>query len=85
MSRVVVCFYSGKWIPIMFCPLVDAIALYRNALKEGKEIFIFPPDSDPNDFFSELAYLQPPRLREAGELTNLAILERYDQSRSIAN
>ena len=85
MSRVVVCFYSGKWIPIMFCHLVDAIALHQNALKEGKEIFIFPPDSDPNDFFSELAYMQPPRLREVGGLTNLAILSRYDQSRSVAN
>lgn len=69
----------------MFCPLVEAIALHRNALKEGKEILIFPPDSDPNALSAELAYRQPPRLGEAGGLTNLAILKRYDQSRSIAN
>ena len=69
----------------MFSRLGDAITLHQNALKEGKEIFIFPSDCDPNDFFSELSYIQPPRLREAGGLTNLAILKRYDQSRPIAN
>ncbi|MBD2744020.1 hypothetical protein [Coleofasciculus sp. FACHB-1120] len=93
MSRVVVCFYSGRWIPIMFCPLVEAIALHQNALKEGKEIFIFPHDCDPNNFFTEIAYdfsteityMQPPALGEAGGLTNLAILKRCDQSQPIAN
>ncbi|MEP0747566.1 hypothetical protein [Coleofasciculus sp. FACHB-501] len=85
MSRVVVCFYSGRWIPIMFCPLVEAIAFHQNALKEGKEIFIFPPNCDPNDFLSDLTYIQPPVLGEAGGLTNLAILKPYDRSQSIAD
>lgn len=84
MSRVVVCFYSGRWIPIMFSPLVEAIAFHQNALKEGKEIFIFPPDVDPNDLFTERTYIQPPVLGEAGGLT-LAILKPYDQSQSIAH
>lgn len=47
MSQVIVYFYSGRWIPIMFHSLVDAIALYRRANLEGREIFIFPPDSNP--------------------------------------
>lgn len=69
----------------MFSPLEEAIVLHRNAMKQGQEIFIFPSDCDPNAFYTELAYIQPPSLGEGEGLTNLAILERYDQSRPIAN
>ena len=77
----------------MFCPLGDAIALHQNALKEGKEILIFPPDCEPNNFSTEIAYdfsteinyMQPPVLGETGGLTNLAILKRCNQSQPIAN
>ncbi len=50
MSRVVVYLYSGRWIPIMFCSLLEAISLYRQALQTGKEVYVFPFDADPWDF-----------------------------------
>jgi hypothetical protein len=50
MSRVVVYLYSGRWIPIMFCSLIEAISLYRQALQTGKEVYVFPFDADPWDF-----------------------------------
>jgi len=46
-SQVVVYFYSGRWIPIMFYSLVEAIALHRQALLESQEIFVFPPNVNP--------------------------------------
>ncbi len=49
-SRVVVYFYSNKlgvWIPIVFFPLVEALALHRKGLLNGAEFFVFPPDLDP--------------------------------------
>lgn len=49
MNRVVVYYYSGRWIPIKFCRLADAIELYRKAKLQGKEIFIFPPDFVPDN------------------------------------
>ena len=48
-SRVVIYYYSGRWIPIKYCRLIKAIDLYRNAKLEGREIFIFPPDFKPDD------------------------------------
>lgn len=45
-SRVVVFFYSDRWIPIPCFCLSEAIALYRKAMVRGKEIFVFPPDLD---------------------------------------
>lgn len=48
-SRVTVYFYNGRWIPIIFYTLGEAIALHRFALKFGKELFIFPPDCNPNE------------------------------------
>ena len=42
-SRVVVYFYSDRWIPISCFKLTEAIALYRKGLQKGKEIFVFPP------------------------------------------
>ncbi|MBE9224800.1 hypothetical protein IQ264_04870 [Phormidium sp. LEGE 05292] len=48
-SRVVVYYYTGQWVPIMFHQLVDAIAIHRKAKKQGKELFIFPPDVNPKD------------------------------------
>ena len=49
MQEMVVYFYSGSWIPIMFCRLAEAIALHQKARREGKELFVFPPDVDPRD------------------------------------
>ncbi len=48
--KVVVYYYNGRWIPIMFYKLSDAIALHRKARQEGKEIYIFPAGMNPNDF-----------------------------------
>ena len=48
-EEVVVYFYSGRWIPIMFCRLAEAIALHRRALLAGRELFVFPPEVDPSD------------------------------------
>jgi len=45
-SRVVVYFYSDRWIPISCFKLTEAIALYRKGLQKGKEIFVFPPGLD---------------------------------------
>jgi hypothetical protein len=42
-SRVVVYFYSDRWIPISCFKLTEAIALYRKGMIKGKEIFVFPP------------------------------------------
>ncbi|MEW6497297.1 MAG: hypothetical protein AB1589_33060 [Cyanobacteriota bacterium] len=50
MNRVVIYYYSGRWIPIKFCRLGDAIKLHRQAKQQGKEIFLFPPDFIPDDF-----------------------------------
>lgn len=49
MSRVIIYYYSGRWIPIKFCRLEKAIKLYRKAKLQGKEIFIFPPNFVPED------------------------------------
>lgn len=49
-QRVVVYFYSGKWIPITFSRLLDAIALHHKAKIEGREIYVFPSDVNPHNF-----------------------------------
>ena len=49
MHQVVVYFYSGRWIPIMFCRLAEAIALHHKASLQGRELYVFPPDVDPSD------------------------------------
>jgi len=41
--QVVVYFYSDRWIPIPCFCLSEALALYRKALRQGKEIVVFPP------------------------------------------
>lgn len=43
-SRVVVYFYSDRWIPINCFSLAEALMLYRKALRLGKEILVFPPE-----------------------------------------
>lgn len=53
-NRVVVYSYDGRWIPIMSYRLADAIALYHKVREKEKEIWVFPPDVDPNQFQSEL-------------------------------
>lgn len=50
MSRVTVYFYSDGWVPIKYCSLGKAILLYQKASLEGKEIFLFPVNLDPNQF-----------------------------------
>jgi len=49
MSRVVVYYYSGRWIPLKFCGLAKAIKLHRQSKLQGIELFIFPPDFDPDN------------------------------------
>jgi len=49
-KRVVVYFYSGRWIPIMSYGLADAITFYWTAKRSGKEIYIFPRGINPNHF-----------------------------------
>jgi len=49
--EVVTYSYSGsRWILIKSYTLVDAIALYSSVKEIGTEIYIFPPDIDPNHF-----------------------------------
>ncbi|MDZ8027316.1 MAG: hypothetical protein RMY36_002350 [Nostoc sp. SerVER01] len=50
MSRVTVYFYSDGWVPIKYCSLQKAVLLSHKAKLEGKEILVFPPDLDPNNF-----------------------------------
>ncbi|WP_461937227.1 hypothetical protein [Nostoc sp.] len=50
MSRVTLYFYSDGWVPIKYCSLEKAILLYQKANLEGKEIFLFPVNLDPNQF-----------------------------------
>ncbi len=40
--RVVVYFYSDRWIPITGFSYSEALALYRKALLRGRKIFLFP-------------------------------------------
>ena len=49
-SRVVVYFYNDRWFPITFYTLADAIALHHQAVKEGRELVVFPPGLDPRTF-----------------------------------
>ena len=44
--RVVVCFYSDRWIPISCFSYSEAIALYHKALLKDMEILVFPTDLD---------------------------------------
>ncbi|GAB1540854.1 hypothetical protein NUACC21_35230 [Scytonema sp. NUACC21] len=50
MTRVVVYFYNGRWVPIKYCFLKKAIALYYKTLFSGQEVLLFPPNLDPNNF-----------------------------------
>jgi hypothetical protein len=53
--RVVVYFFSNsKWVPIKFCTLNKAVKLCYEALLINKEMFLFPVDLDPNDFYGSL-------------------------------
>ncbi|MBW4549476.1 MAG: hypothetical protein KME25_34530 [Symplocastrum torsivum CPER-KK1] len=49
-SRVVVYFYNDRWFPITFYTLADAIALHHQAVREGRELVVFPPGLDPRTF-----------------------------------
>lgn len=39
---VVVFLYSDRWIPVTCFCLNEGIALYRKAMRQGKEVFVFP-------------------------------------------
>lgn len=43
---VVVFFYSDRWIPIPCFCLNEALTLYQKALRQGKEIVVFPRGLD---------------------------------------
>ncbi|MDP8965536.1 MAG: hypothetical protein M3O33_16445 [Cyanobacteriota bacterium] len=43
-------FYRRRWVLINSYTLVEAIALHRGVKRAGTEIYIFPPDLDPNHF-----------------------------------
>jgi hypothetical protein len=46
--KVVVCVIcEGKWIPVVFTNLANALRLYRQGLLLGREIFVFPCDATP--------------------------------------
>lgn len=49
-DQVVVYFFNGSWVPIMFYSLREAIELYRTAKLAGQELFIFPLDLTPDNF-----------------------------------
>lgn len=56
-NQVVVYFHSDFWIPIPCFCLSEALALYRKALLQGKELFVFPTGLDletKNIFLSQL-------------------------------
>lgn len=46
-AKVVICAYEGKWVPITFSSLAEAIRLYQQAVLHGTEIFVFPCDLAP--------------------------------------
>lgn len=54
--RVVIYSFSDNyWVPIKYCYLLKAIELYHRIRNEtGKEVFLFPPDLDPNKFWSTI-------------------------------
>ena len=82
-SRVVVYFYSDRWIPISCFKLSEAIALYRKAMIKGKEIFVFPPGLDletknillsqspslPDELASHVAYSYTSPSQDLAQLT----------------
>jgi hypothetical protein len=49
-QRVVIYFYSGRWIPIQFSDLGDAIILYKRLIAVGHQLFIFPVHLNPTLF-----------------------------------
>jgi hypothetical protein len=55
-SRVVVYFHNGRWIPITFYPLIDAINLCRKASSSGMDIAVFPLGLEPGD--SDMSILE---------------------------
>lgn len=49
-TKVVICAYEDKWVPIRFSSLAEAIKIYHKALLHGAEIFVFPPELTPWSF-----------------------------------
>lgn len=55
--RVIVCFYNGRWIPIMYYSFSDAIQLCDKARLLNQELFIFPEHFSIHHFSSQADYL----------------------------
>lgn len=51
-ERVVVFFCKNEqWVPIKYCYLLKAVELYKKTITlSGEELFVFPPDVNPNMF-----------------------------------
>lgn len=50
--QVIVCFYNGRWIPIMYYSFSDAIQLCYKARLLNQELFIFPTHFSESTFHS---------------------------------
>lgn len=48
-QNVVVYFYNGRWVPITFYSLIEAITLCRKAESLGYELFVFPENLKPEN------------------------------------
>jgi hypothetical protein len=49
-AKVIICAYEGRWVPIRFSSLAEAISLYDKALLHGVEIFVFPCNPSSLEF-----------------------------------
>ncbi len=76
--QVVVYFYNGRWIPIMFFSLVSAIQLHRKAQQSGSELFIFPVNLNPDTF--ECSDQEP--IASTGEVSNMEFYRSLKQKSS---
>ncbi len=60
-TQVVIYTYEGRWIPIMYSCLAEALKFYNQALLHGAEIFVFPPHLLPRSTQSP-DYLSPNKM-----------------------
>lgn len=51
-EKVIIYSFNGKWNPILFCCLADAVAFYYQAAIEGQETCIFSQSLNPDHFQS---------------------------------
>lgn len=48
--NVVVCCYEEQWVPLIKCPLQDAIKIYQKFINFGTEILIFPQNFSASNY-----------------------------------